>query len=401
MPVPSESAAQSVAGLRIALLHWCVPPTTGGVESHLADLARLLAETGCQVTMITGEERPELAPGVDAVTTELLNIERIRAGLSKMDGYAERLADRLGGILARRRIRLVHAHQLHHFAPQPALVLDQLRHRLGFRLHHTFHETWPDLLHDTPVYRDWDGNYAVSAFVQGECVRRLGVRPTLLPLGIDTDRFADDARGPAESRPTAPSGFTILHPARLLPWKGVHVSVRALAQLLDRGIAARLLITDTTRIADWKHELVSYRSQILELVRELNLVERVEFVSAPYAQIHVLYRRADVVIYPTIEPEPFGLVPLEAMSTRRPVVASRIGGIMETVVDGVTGYLVEPGDHTALADRLAQLHQQPDLCRRMGDAGRARVVSDFDLRRFMATLLGRYTASLAARPPRA
>jgi glycosyltransferase involved in cell wall biosynthesis len=375
-------------GLRVGLVHWCMPPTTGGVESHLADLSRLLAEAGCQVTVITGEEAPTPIPRVEIVTTPLLNIERIRTGSHRGEDYPDRLRALFTEVVAERRLNVVHGHQLHHFEAEPALVLDLLHRQLGFGMHHTFHETWPDMLHDTPVYRGWHGMYAVSDFVRNECATRIGVQPALLRLGVDTAHFvADTSTDPADVP-------TIVHPARLMPWKGVHVSVRMLAHLRDNGVAARLVLTDTQRIADWNHELDDYRAHILALIRELGLGEQIEVVPASYAQMRALYQRADVVIYPTVEPEPFGLVPLEGMSMGRPVVASRIGGIQETVVDGETGFLVEPGDARALAERVAVLLRQPELRARMGVAGRARVLREFDLRRYVGVLLARYAASV-------
>jgi type III pantothenate kinase len=168
-----------------------------------------------------------------------------------------------------------------------------------------------------------------------------------------------------------------------------------MAQLRQGGVPGRLIITDTARIADWKRELDEYRIEIVDLIRRLGIESHVEFAATRYAHMPALYRRADVVVYPTVEPEPYGLVPLEAMSTGLPVVASRIGGITETVVDGETGFLVDPGDHGAIADRLALLHGEPQLRRHMGEAGRARVIASFDLHRFGASLLDHYATSVA------
>jgi glycosyltransferase involved in cell wall biosynthesis len=71
-------------------------------------------------------------------------------------------------------------------------------------------------------------------------------------------------------------------------------------------------------------------------------------------------------------------------------VATRSGGIPETVVDGVTGWLVEPGDPSELADRLADVLANPDEAVRMGAAGRDRVVQHFDLERYLDETLDSY-----------
>lgn len=370
--------------LRIAHIHWAFPPTTGGVESHLFDLTRVQVKAGHQVTVITGEPEPTRTGEYEVITTELLQLERIRD--APVDSrYAASLRRFLSTVIAERQIGIVHGHDLHHFTPEPALVLNDLRAQLGFRLHHSFHETWPDVLADRPVYRTWDGNYAVSTFVQRGCELRIGFKPLLFPLAVDTDMF--QARRPAFGDPTEEP--VVLHPARLLPWKGVHVSVRMLGQLKRRGWQPRLVLTDTQRIADWNRELVGYRAEICALIEELGLMNQVEFVHPQFSQMPTCYERADIVLYPTVAEEPFGLVPLEAMSSERPIVASYSGGISETVVDGVTGYTTPPGDVNTLTDRVEELLRDPSRAREMGRAGRRHVLTMFDIRRY-ADMLSRY-----------
>jgi alpha-maltose-1-phosphate synthase len=75
--------------------------------------------------------------------------------------------------------------------------------------------------------------------------------------------------------------------------------------------------------------------------------------------------------------ELLGLSVLEAMASATPVVASRIGGVPEVVVDGETGFLVDPGDVDALHDRIATLLSDRGLARRLGDNGRATVTAQF------------------------
>lgn len=369
--------------MRISLVHWAFPPTTGGVESHLADLASGLGAGGHDVTVFTGEPEPSRATSYEVVSTPLLALERVR----ERDDPAELTAyfDReLGG----RGIELVHGHNLHHFAAGPALALEAARGSRRLAIHHTFHETWPDLLRSTPVYRGWDGNYAVSEFVREGCARRIGFRPELLRLGVDVNRFRCSHPPFADGAPA-----TILHPARLLPWKGVHTTVDALALLRDQGHVLRLLLTDTQRIADWESELDAYRERIRRQIRDLGLTSSVELVAPSHAEMPAVYERADLVVYPTVADEPYGLVPLEAMSCGRPVVASRCGGITETVVDGETGYLVEPQDPAALAKAIDRLLSDPAAARELGLRGRARVVQGFSFESYLAELEQRYAGS--------
>jgi glycosyltransferase involved in cell wall biosynthesis len=384
-----DSPSGDHVGRRIMQVHWTFPPTTGGVESHITDLARMLTEAGLKITVLTGEESPIPCAGVDIIVTPMLNLSNLR-GAEFHDADLRAFTAFLDDIVTRSRIEVIHGHDLHHFSPVPALALDRIRRDRRIQVHHSFHETWPDLLSERPVYRTWDGNYAPSRFVLRQCEELLGFTPELFPLGIDVSLFAGHAAC-SETRSTP----VILHPARLLPWKGVHVTVQMLRKLHDQGLAAELVLTDTQRIADWNRELESYRADIVAQVASSGLAGSVRFCRASYADMPRLYQAADVVVYPTIGEEPYGLVPLEAMSCARPVVASRSGGIAETVVDGGTGYIVARDDVDALADRVGRLLRDPGLARRLGNAGRRHVEQHFDARKYVTGLIDRYMAGAA------
>jgi glycosyltransferase involved in cell wall biosynthesis len=83
-------------------------------------------------------------------------------------------------------------------------------------------------------------------------------------------------------------------------------------------------------------------------------------------------RAADLVVVPTVAQEALGRTAVEAMAAGRPVVASRIGGLPFTVVDGATGLLSEPGDADDLARKIERLVDDPALRERLGQAGRQR-----------------------------
>ncbi|WP_020179106.1 glycosyltransferase family 4 protein [Methylopila sp. M107] len=112
-----------------------------------------------------------------------------------------------------------------------------------------------------------------------------------------------------------------------------------------------------------------------------------------------LYRDCDVVALPTLWSEPFGRVPLEAGAAGRPVVAYGSGGLVETVLDGVTGRLIERGDRTAFVTALADLAGDPEARERMGEAGRARVVEAYAPMR-LAKLLASVWDEVGGRPDR-
>jgi glycosyltransferase involved in cell wall biosynthesis len=90
------------------------------------------------------------------------------------------------------------------------------------------------------------------------------------------------------------------------------------------------------------------------------------------------FRNARFSVVPSICYETFGLVVIEAMYHGLPVIASRIGGIPEIIEDGVTGFLVEPGNADELSGRMKLLWDNPNLCKRMGQAGRKMVIREYN-----------------------
>jgi glycosyltransferase involved in cell wall biosynthesis len=107
-----------------------------------------------------------------------------------------------------------------------------------------------------------------------------------------------------------------------------------------------------------------------------------------------LFSISSVVILPSTWPEPLGRVLLEAMSLSKPVVGSRVGGIPEIIEDQVTGFLIKPGDPKELADRIADLLQDPIRAAEMGQAGRTLLEKRFSPEHILPRLLSIYQGSL-------
>jgi glycosyltransferase involved in cell wall biosynthesis len=115
--------------------------------------------------------------------------------------------------------------------------------------------------------------------------------------------------------------------------------------------------------------------------------------------VPALLRSADAVVcVPWYEP--FGIVPLEAMACGRPVVASAVGGIQDTVVDQVTGLLVPPRRPDALSSALRDLLASPTMGAAYGIAGRDRVLARYGWERVAAATAQVYSEVVAARRKR-
>lgn len=94
----------------------------------------------------------------------------------------------------------------------------------------------------------------------------------------------------------------------------------------------------------------------------------------------------DVIVHASNRPEPFGMDIIEGMAMEKPVVATRGGGPIDTVIEGETGYLVEMGDPNSLGRAIVSLLRQPELARQMGQQGRARAEEAFSAERYAAQM---------------
>ncbi len=129
----------------------------------------------------------------------------------------------------------------------------------------------------------------------------------------------------------------------------------------------------------------TYKLSILEHAHTDPVLSRCLTYLGHYDDPRPVVAAADVVVCPS-RFESLGMVHLESMAMARPVVSMNNGGPAETIIDGVTGYLVPPEDPDALADRVLTLLRDPALRARMGQAGRAHVLENFTASAYAARI---------------
>jgi len=145
---------------------------------------------------------------------------------------------------------------------------------------------------------------------------------------------------------------------------------------------------------DWIRELQGYKEEVLQLVRSLGLSSNVITQPFPYLELPWVYNACDVVVYPTIGEEPFGLVPVEAMACGKPTVVTPSGGMVESVVPNETGYFVEKRNVRELANRVIELLANPTLAAEMGRKGRQRAVDVFSVDRMTRDTVAVYERAI-------
>jgi glycosyltransferase involved in cell wall biosynthesis len=147
---------------------------------------------------------------------------------------------------------------------------------------------------------------------------------------------------------------------RIVPQKGQKIFLQSIPLVLKVYPGAFFLI-----IGDAFLKEEEYKEELLEIVRKNGIGEHVKFLGFR-KDIRTLIQSLDVVVFPSVAPESFGLSIAEAMSLGKAVIASDIGGVGELVETGITGILVKPGDPEELADRIIYLLSHQEIRDRIG-----------------------------------
>lgn len=140
-----------------------------------------------------------------------------------------------------------------------------------------------------------------------------------------------------------------------------------------------------------------YVDRLNALIEESGIEANVRFTgyqSDPASFMNMM----SLVVHASVQPEPFGMVVLEAMAQHKAVIGSRAGGVIEMVVDGKTGYTFPPGDVRILSARIIELLGNPARAAQMGEEGYKRLMSSFTLQHYMDEIHAAYSAILSNSP---
>lgn len=405
----------------------------GGQNVHVAALSTALARRGHRVTVYTRRDDPELParvhvqPGVEVVHVDAGPAAHVPK--DEMLPYMEALADGIARDWGAAPPDVVHGH----FWMSGIAALEAARRPRGGRLSgaksrrsggtrstgtgspdaspvpvvQTFHALGTvkrrnQGAQDTsPAERAWLEPWVgrsvdrIIATCSDEVfeLKAMGVdtdNVSIAPCGVDLALFG--AEGTVEQRGRK---HRIVSVGRLVPRKGVDLVIEALARLRTQGVddVELLIIGGGADAAGLSADPEAQRLQ--QLAARLGVADQVVFRGrVPRDRMPEVLRSADAVVC-TPWYEPFGIVPLEAMACAAPVVASAVGGLIDTVVDGVTGLHVPPRDPDALAAALAKLLQEPQLAARLGAAGLRRVNERYSWDRIAADTEKAYRLALA------
>jgi D-inositol-3-phosphate glycosyltransferase len=210
---------------------------------------------------------------------------------------------------------------------------------------------------------------------------------SLAPCGFDPAELWPMDKAAARRRLGLPvRGRIILQLGRMVPRKGVDNAIRGLAQLIQQHQqpAELVIVGGDSENGDPAH--TPELGRLLKIAQEKGVAEHVRFVGRKTRSVlRYFYSAADVFVS-TPWYEPFGITPVEAMACGTPVIGSSVGGIKFSVVDGETGFLVQPNQPEELACRMAQLFNSPALARRFRRQAVQRANELFTWEKVTATL---------------
>lgn len=392
----------------------------GGMNVYIANVARALGAAGHRVDLLTRRDHPDtpevadFAPGVrvwhlPAGPASVVAKSKAEALVEPFTDEMRRWWDSEGA-----GVDVVHAH--HWFAGMAALPVAR---EAGVPLLQSYHSVAAPVgaelgageqpesagrpVGESTMAHEADLIVAVSDAEKRTIIERYGpaaARIRVVRPGVDTDRFRplaeeDDADGPAwcdaddggldggdaddgggapggsgaDDRPELldlPPAPFLVFAARLQPLKGPDLAIDTVAELVARGVDARLVVAGAAS-ADYAH----YAETLHQRADAAGLSDRVTYLGAlPPRCFATLLRRAALLLNPS-HSETYGIVNLEAAASGTPVLATRTGGMVESVRDGITGVLLGGRDPRAWAEAARRVLENPALAGRLAEAGRA------------------------------
>jgi len=383
----------------ICLSHTTTAHCFGGVETHVATVARMAAQLGHAVTVITTahprgvrEETQEgvrslylagTKPSVLSRTWRERSVAEVRRCLARENADLILSFSMAGYAVAKARLGVPHyacayVESLDH-------VLSEWHNISGLRGVLAYPRRAGGLLYcglvERRIWRMVDGVIATHDRLH-ERLQRLGVRTYLAYNGIEVDRYRRDATVRQATRQALgipPSAAVLLMVGTVNRQKGMWLGAEAFLRLAGRDRDLHLLVVGDgpdlekirARLGDSPHAARAHITGSVDLDR-----------------LPALYMAGDLYAHPSLRVEGLPYTLLYALAAGLPVVAADRGGVGCAVKDGVTGLLVKAGDADALTQAVEALRRDPSRAQALAQAGRQHAAANFDLRTILTRLFG-------------
>jgi len=393
-PIAELDAARAALPRRVAMLSMHTSPLavlggreTGGMNVYVREVAVALGTLGVAVDVFTRRMDPAL-PEVQEMgaNARLVQVEAGPVALiekEEMPALTSAFAVGVDAFRAQQGIAydLVHSHYWLSVEAGDQLAVQwdvphvAMFHTLGevkLRARASEHETPERIEAERRLVHRLDRIVAATEH-ERQLLRQIYRVPpqnvAVIPLGVNLSQFQPTDRAEARDRAGLPRDERIiLTIGRLEPLKGFDILIRSLAAMSNRrGVGLYIIGGDERANAE--------RARLDAIARDSGVADAVHFLgSRPHEALPDYYNAADVVAVPSFY-ESFGLVAVEAMACGVPVVASRVGGLASTVVDGRTGHLIAWRCPEPFAEKIELLLANEELRRAMGASARQRMES--------------------------
>ena len=371
---------------------------SGGVERGTLEIAEAIGLAGGNAIVVS--EGGRMASQLEGLGAKLIEMP-----VASKNPLTMRLnAKRLYRLITDRGVDLIHAR-----SRAPAWSALWAAKKAGVPFVTTYHGAYDESLPLKRLYNSvmarGDIVIAISEHIKRLIQERHGTpeeRIVTIPRGADLRLFSEEST-PIANVSALAADWGVLHeprpilmfPGRLTRWKGQTLFLEALADVkAKRGSEAFLAL-----IVGGDHDDKSgagFRAELEQIIEDRALGDVVRMVGH-CDDMAAAYRLASVAVTASLEPEAFGRAPVEAMAMGAPVIAPAHGGALETLEDGVTGWLFGPGEAESLAMAIEHvLDLGPDGRREVGAAGVKRARAQFSVTRMQASTIEVYQRLLDA-----
>lgn len=354
------------SGRRIRLLYWTETfwPLVGGVQTYAKQFISAIQELGYEVTVVTVriQDLPEQET-VEGATVFRLPFHEVLRGRDPEAFFA--LRKRVDAIRSEFKPDVIHVNL---YGPSVAVCAETNRRAplptvVALHQELTGIDSFGGILQRLFDQASWVTTVSAAARHDlTETFPQLSEKTSFIHNGLATGRF--------EPVPLAEGAYRIFCVGRLVESKGFDLAIDAFKRVRERMPAAQLIIAGDG----------PERERLWQRVQQFGLGDAVTFTGeVSNSEVRELMSSSNVVLIPSRGYESFGLVAVEAALMERPVIASRLGGLAEIVVDGETGFLVEPENPTEFAGRLLEILRQPRMAMRHGRRARERALRRFSI----------------------
>jgi colanic acid/amylovoran biosynthesis glycosyltransferase len=323
-----------------------------------------------------------------SITPSFSRLERvaIRLGLMPARGRLDQLRDALNKF--RPKTMLIH---YLHYAMTFEPVISACSQNVFIHCHGC-DVSWDLRNHETPENRVYESSYTTAVVRLSKRAVLIAnsqhTKKQLLAMGVSSDRIVVKHLGvPIPLQPRKRQfndSIRILYLGRLVDFKGPDLTISAFELACDRGFKGELVIAGNGELRV-TCELMQKRSRYAKRIHLLGAVDAQKGAELRASSDIFTAHNCEGPL--THQVEAFGVSVVEAMADSLPIVGGRSGGLLETVVDGDTGILVEPGDVEGQAEAFLSLSRDPDRRRTMGEAAWLRAKEHFSFEKERCELL--------------